>query len=70
MPGLIEWAVEQIGADRILYGTDTPLHFAPAQRARIDQAELDDQDKQVILRDNAIKLLNIECAISPQTGEY
>ena len=54
--GLIEWAVAEIGSERILYGTDTPLYFAPMQRARIDRAEIADADKQRILRDNAMKL--------------
>src|SRR6185369_6163596 len=25
LPGLIEWAVKEIGAERILFGSDTPL---------------------------------------------
>ena len=34
--GLLEWAVKEIGSDRVLYGTDSPLYFAPMQRRRID----------------------------------
>ena len=30
-----------IGEERILYGTDTPLYFAPSQRARIDLSNTD-----------------------------
>ena len=56
-PGLIEWGVREVGVDRFLYGTDTPLYFAPMQRARIDQADLSDQDKKQILRDNAVRLI-------------
>jgi hypothetical protein len=59
MPALIEWAVTEIGAGRILYGTDSPLYSAAMQRARIDSAELSDADKQVILRDNAYRLLRL-----------
>jgi len=55
--GLIEWAVGRIGAERMLYGTDSPLYFAPMQRARIDHAEISDHDKQLILHDNAARLL-------------
>ncbi|HOK80360.1 MAG TPA: amidohydrolase family protein [bacterium] len=55
-PGLIEMAVKEIGAERILYGTDSPLYFAPCQRARIDHAEISQQDKDLILRKNAINL--------------
>ena len=57
--GLIEWAVAEIGADHILYGTDSPLYFAPMQRARIDKAEISDSDKRLILHDNAARLFGL-----------
>lgn len=57
LPKLIEWAANEIGPDRILFGTDTPIYFAPAQRARIDHAALPDHQKRLILRDNAVTLL-------------
>lgn len=59
LPGLIEWAVAEVGAERILFGTDTPLYFAPSQRARIDHADLSDEQKRMILRDNARRILPI-----------
>ena len=62
MPGLIEWAAGQVGAEKLLFGTDTPLYFAPSQRARIDAAELSDADQQLILRDNARRLLGDKVA--------
>jgi predicted TIM-barrel fold metal-dependent hydrolase len=58
-PGLIEWAVREVGAERILYGTDSPLYFAPMQRARIDHADLSDRDKRLILCENAERLLGV-----------
>jgi len=58
-PGLIEWAVKEIGAQLILYGTDSPLYFAPMQRVRINCADIRDQDKKLILCDNAKKLFRI-----------
>ncbi|MBN2290853.1 MAG: amidohydrolase family protein [Pirellulales bacterium] len=54
-----EVLVEEVGADRLLYGTDTPLHFAPAQRACIDLADLSMTEKRTILCDNARRLLRI-----------
>ena len=56
---LIEWAVSEIGAEHILYGTDSPLYFAPMQRARIDKANISDQDKRLILHDNAAQLFGL-----------
>jgi predicted TIM-barrel fold metal-dependent hydrolase len=55
-PKLVEWAVREVGAERILFGTDTPLYFAPMQRARIDHADLSDRDKRLILCENAMRL--------------
>jgi predicted TIM-barrel fold metal-dependent hydrolase len=55
-PNLIEWAVRQIGADRVLFGTDTPLYVTAMQRVRIDRADLTDAEKNKILHENAEKL--------------
>ena len=59
MPELIEWAVAEVGADRILFGTDTPCYYAPWQRARIDCADIDDDDKRRILFGNAAEMFNL-----------
>jgi predicted TIM-barrel fold metal-dependent hydrolase len=56
--GLIEWAVDDIGYDRILFGTDTPLYWAAVQKARIESAEICDEAKAAILYKNAAELLN------------
>ena len=69
MPRLIEWAVGEIGAERLLFGTDTPLYFTAFQRARIDYAEITLEQKRCILRENAIKLLSLESIITvPQVS--
>ena len=57
---LIEWAVAEIGADRILFSTDTPVYHTAMQRARIDQDDLSESDKKKILRDNAMGLWSAE----------
>lgn len=53
---LLEWAVKEIGAEHILYGTDSPLYFAPMQRARVCYADISAKAKCLILRDNALRL--------------
>ncbi|NQT93723.1 MAG: amidohydrolase family protein [Lentisphaerae bacterium] len=58
-PGLIEWAVREVGADKILFGTDSPSYFTPMQRARIDYADISKADKRKILSGNADKLFNL-----------
>jgi predicted TIM-barrel fold metal-dependent hydrolase len=60
VPGLIEWAVREVGADRVLFGTDTPFYHAGVQRARIDQADRTDQAKALVLRENAVSLFDID----------
>lgn len=57
---LIEWAVSEVGAEHILYGSDSPLYFAPMQRARIDYADISEQDRKLILHGNAARLFGLE----------
>jgi predicted TIM-barrel fold metal-dependent hydrolase len=59
VPGLIEWAVREVGSDRVLFGTDTPLYQTAMQRARIDHADLSGDVKRQILRDNAVRLFGL-----------
>lgn len=51
---LVEFAVEQIGSEHILFGTDT--YAAGFQRGRIEYALISDEDKANILRNNALRL--------------
>lgn len=55
-PGLIEWAVREVGVDLVLFGTDTPLYVAAMQHARIVHADLSANQKRQILRTNALNL--------------
>lgn len=60
LPRLIEWAVQEIGAERLLFGSDTPLYHVALQRERIEVAEISDGAKRLILRTNAVKFFNLE----------
>lgn len=55
LPGLIEWAVAEIGAERLLFGSDSPLYHVAMQRTRIEAAEIPESAKRLILRENALK---------------
>ena len=60
LPGLIEWAVGELGSERILFGTDAPLYSTAMQRARIDSAEITHEQKAAIFYRNAERLLSLE----------
>jgi predicted TIM-barrel fold metal-dependent hydrolase len=68
-PGLIEWAVAEAGAERVLFGTDTPLYHCAMQRARIETADLSDSQKRLILRDNAFTLLRLQSITESSSGD-
>jgi len=55
--GMLERAVETLGADRILFGTDAPGASFVNNLAKVLAAEIPDADKDKILRTNARGLL-------------
>lgn len=59
LPGLIEWAVGELGPERLLFGSDTPLYHVAMQRTRIEAADISDEAKRLILRENALKFFKI-----------
>ena len=56
---LLEWAVETVGAERLLFGTDCPIHHTGMMRARVDFSSLEESQKQKILFENASRLTGI-----------
>ena len=58
--GTIEFLVEGVGADRVLFGTDMPLMDARFQVGRIVTADISDEAKVKVLGLNAIRLLGLE----------
>lgn len=57
--GIIEYAVEQLGADRILYGSDAPIRDFGVAIARITGSRLEARTQRKILHDNAAALLGL-----------
>jgi predicted TIM-barrel fold metal-dependent hydrolase len=60
LPGLVEWAVKELGPERLLFGSDTPLYHVAMQRTRIEAAEISPEAKRLILRENALKFFSLE----------
>jgi predicted TIM-barrel fold metal-dependent hydrolase len=57
--GIVEFAVEQLGADRVLYGSDVPVRDFAVALARVTGARLAAAAKRKILHDNARTLLRL-----------
>lgn len=56
----IREAVEQVGSDRVMYGSDTPFHHHSVEMQRVRVSGLDEENLRRVFYDNAAKLLGIE----------
>jgi len=56
---LLERAVKEFGAERVLFGTDGPGDLLPAYVARIEDLNVSEEDKEWILGKSAAKLFNL-----------
>ncbi len=58
-PGVVEELVDGVGAERVLFGSDTPLMDPRPQMGKIITAAIDDEAKRLILGENAKRLLKL-----------
>lgn len=56
LSGLLEYAVNRIGSEHILFGSDSGFYFSPCQRLRVDEAMISEKAKYDILYGNASRL--------------
>jgi predicted TIM-barrel fold metal-dependent hydrolase len=57
--GIVEYAVEQLGAGRVVYGSDAPIRDFGVAIARITGSRLDAPTRRKILHDNAAIILGL-----------
>ena len=57
--GFVEYAVDQLGADRILFGSDMPIRDYGVQLAKVTGAQIDADAKTKILGTNVQNLLQL-----------
>jgi len=58
--GIVETAVEALGAERILWGSDAPGRSYAAQLAKVRYAAIAERDRRLILGENAARLLHLD----------
>ncbi len=58
--GSVKFAVDRVGADRVLFGTDMPILDARQQIAKVVTADISAEDKRKVLGLNAMALLGLE----------
>jgi hypothetical protein len=54
---VIEWACNQIGADRIIFGTDFPFFPMDAELEKVKNVDLSESERNQVLSDNILRLL-------------
>jgi len=57
-PAMLRRAVDELGAERILFGSDYPFWHPAVERARIDSAGLEPAASRLILGENARRLFD------------
>ena len=50
--------VREVGAERVIWGTDAPMQTHNFQLGCVIGAKITDEEKRLILRDNALRILN------------
>ena len=58
-PAVYRLAVDLVGADRVLFGSDFPLLSQATSRRRVEEAGLDARERELVLGANARQLLGL-----------
>lgn len=60
MPGYIRMAVDKVGPDRVIYGSDYPTGHPSSMIANIDAADLTPGDRALVMGGNLFRLLRLQ----------
>lgn len=55
--GVVEKMVRQVGAEKVVFGTDAPMQTYHFQIGCVVGAKISNEEKKLILRDNALRIL-------------
>jgi hypothetical protein len=56
----IKEAMDTVGDDRVIYGSDIPFHHPSVELQRVKMAGLSERQLRMLLRDNAVEKLDLE----------
>ncbi len=56
--GVVEKMVREVGAKQVIWGTDAPMQTHNFQMGCVIGAKITDEEKKLILRDNALRILS------------
>ena len=59
-PHWIRQAVRELGADRVVYGSNAPMVWPSTQLMVIRQAELTETEERKVLEGNAVRLYRLD----------
>jgi predicted TIM-barrel fold metal-dependent hydrolase len=57
--GLVRYAIEHLGIERVMFGSDWPVRQFTVARARVEAAGLSEADRALVLGGNAARLLRL-----------
>jgi predicted TIM-barrel fold metal-dependent hydrolase len=60
-PDALEVLVEKIGADRLIFGSGTPLEYFHASYRMVETAGISEKDKDLILGGNILRIIKEGC---------
>ncbi len=56
----IKWFVEELGADRIFFGTDAPCCDPSVELKKVQLAGLEERDLEKVLWKNAVRVMKLD----------
>ncbi len=67
--GMVEMAVQRLGADRVVYGSDAPIRHFGVTMNKVLGADIPDTAKRAILWDNALRVLKLDGRPGTRPGD-
>ena len=68
--GIVETLVREMGAERVIYGSDMLGRSLPSQIAKVTLADITEREKELILWQNAAKVFGLKDVAEPEGEEH